>query len=400
MILGPYRRVAGAVAMAALMALAAGTAAADPGDRLDRIREKKAKIRAQRLAAEAEMGEVLARIEVLDGRRARAEGRVDQLSAQLEILDMEIGEVSVALSEAQLRLSLLIRELLEIQRQLVEREGIFAERAVAIYKLGPTAWLDPILSAGSFPEFVHRYNFHVAALGSDTRLVEEITTLRDDTDQRMQVVEDKKLDIAMAKLELERDRDSLDLVRSRRQWVLNLRAEAVAEKEALLAEIAGRRDSLAEVEAQLDREEAEIQSILNGGSSGSPIGSGQLLWPTAGSVTSGYGYRTHPIFGDERLHTGIDIGAGYGANVVASDAGIVSYAGVMSGYGNVIVVDHGGGLATTYNHLSSFYVGSGESVGRGASIGAVGCTGYCTGPHLHFEVRVNGSPVDPMPYLS
>jgi murein DD-endopeptidase MepM/ murein hydrolase activator NlpD len=99
------------------------------------------------------------------------------------------------------------------------------------------------------------------------------------------------------------------------------------------------------------------------------------------------------------LHTGLDIGAPYGAPVVAAGSGVVVYAGVMSGYGNVIAIDHGNGLATTYNHLSAFYVGTGQRVSRGTQIGAVGCTGYCTGPHLHFEVRVNGSPVDPMPYL-
>jgi murein DD-endopeptidase MepM/ murein hydrolase activator NlpD len=85
--------------------------------------------------------------------------------------------------------------------------------------------------------------------------------------------------------------------------------------------------------------------------------------------------------------------------VWAADNGTVTFAGVMSGYGNVIVIDHGGGLATTYNHLSAFAVGVGQSVGRGQQVGNVGCTGYCTGPHLHFEVRINGTPVDPMPYL-
>ena len=99
------------------------------------------------------------------------------------------------------------------------------------------------------------------------------------------------------------------------------------------------------------------------------------------------------------MHTGIDIGASYGAPVISADAGTVAYVGAMSGYGNVVVIDHGGGLATTYNHLSAFGVSSGQTVGRGVYIANVGCTGYCTGPHLHFEVRINGSPVDPMPYL-
>jgi murein DD-endopeptidase MepM/ murein hydrolase activator NlpD len=116
-------------------------------------------------------------------------------------------------------------------------------------------------------------------------------------------------------------------------------------------------------------------------------------------VTSGFGYRIHPIFGTRRLHTGVDIGAPYGATVSACDSGTVAFAGVMSGYGNVIAIDHGGGFATTYNHLSGFAVQPGQSVSRGQSMGYVGCTGYCTGPHLHFEVRINGNPVDPMPYL-
>ncbi|MDQ3646794.1 MAG: M23 family metallopeptidase, partial [Actinomycetota bacterium] len=160
--------------------------------------------------------------------------------------------------------------------------------------------------------------------------------------------------------------------------------------------------------AQFQRESDQIAAILaarvaaaaaDTPASVAPVGGGQLLWPAAGPLTSGYGYRTHPIFGDERLHTGIDIGASYGAQVIAADAGAVVFAGAMSGYGNAIVIDHGGGLATTYNHLSAFSVGSGQEVGRGAPIGAVGCSGYCTGPHLHFEVRIDGSPVDPMPYL-
>jgi murein DD-endopeptidase MepM/ murein hydrolase activator NlpD len=123
------------------------------------------------------------------------------------------------------------------------------------------------------------------------------------------------------------------------------------------------------------------------------------MWPANGPLTSGFGYRVHPIFGYSKMHTGIDIGAPYGSPVWAADTGTVAYVGTMSGYGNVVAIDHGGGLATTYNHLSSFHVSNGQSVSRGTQIGAVGCTGYCTGPHLHFEVRVGGNPVDPMPYL-
>jgi murein DD-endopeptidase MepM/ murein hydrolase activator NlpD len=125
----------------------------------------------------------------------------------------------------------------------------------------------------------------------------------------------------------------------------------------------------------------------------------RVIKPAPGPITSGFGYRMHPILHERRLHAGIDIGAPYGATVVAGAAGVVAWAGPRSGYGNTIVVDHGGRYATLYAHLSRISVGTGARVAQGAMIGAVGATGLATGPHLHFEVRRNGVPVDPMAYL-
>jgi murein DD-endopeptidase MepM/ murein hydrolase activator NlpD len=122
-----------------------------------------------------------------------------------------------------------------------------------------------------------------------------------------------------------------------------------------------------------------------------PSSSG-LIWPVGGPVVSGYGMRWG------RMHMGIDIGAGYGTPIVASASGTVIFAGWMGGYGNFVIVDHGGGLSTAYAHQSSIAVGGG-TVSQGQVLGYVGCTGHCFGPHLHFEVRVNGSAVDPLGYL-
>ncbi|HVF53476.1 MAG TPA: peptidoglycan DD-metalloendopeptidase family protein [Actinomycetota bacterium] len=393
------KRMALAVLFAVFAGLSAAPAVADPSDKLEEIQAKKAEIRAKRLAAEARAGEVLEVLAGLDAKRARAEARVEELDNRLSILSARIEVVRGRLAEAQKELSLLTSELMVLQRQLVERTDVFTMRAIAAYKAGPTAFLDSALSSDSFTDLVSRFQYHEAALDSDARLIEDIETLRAGTAAHRDAVDERRAQVAQAKLSLEADYEQLDFARAERAAVLAERERAVAVKEVVLAEIEARRDALAAAEAQLESDAAEIHSILAGSSSGAPVGGGQLLWPASGPVTSPYGYRTHPIFGDQRLHTGVDIGAGYGSPVIASDSGYVSYAGVMSGYGNVIVVDHGGGLATTYNHLSAFYVASGQSVGRGTQIGAVGCTGYCTGPHLHFEVRVNGSPVDPMPYL-
>ena len=124
-----------------------------------------------------------------------------------------------------------------------------------------------------------------------------------------------------------------------------------------------------------------------------------MAWPSPGRLTSRFGYRTHPIYGDRRLHAGIDVGAGTGTPVRSADDGVVLLSYFSSGYGNLIVVDHGGGVSTAYAHQSARLVAAGDRVARGQLIGRVGSTGNSTGPHLHFEVREDGDPVDPLKYL-
>jgi murein DD-endopeptidase MepM/ murein hydrolase activator NlpD len=131
--------------------------------------------------------------------------------------------------------------------------------------------------------------------------------------------------------------------------------------------------------------------------------SGRMLWPAPGRLTSRYGYREHPIYGDRRFHAGIDIGGGLGARVSAAESGIVTYAGYASGYGTLVVISHGtrGGrdVSTAYAHMGRLTVREGESLDRGEKVGEIGSEGNSTGPHLHFEVRLNGDPVDPLDYV-
>jgi murein DD-endopeptidase MepM/ murein hydrolase activator NlpD len=129
------------------------------------------------------------------------------------------------------------------------------------------------------------------------------------------------------------------------------------------------------------------------------FGTGQLIYPNDGEITSGFGLRIHPILGYSRFHAGIDFGADYGSMIRAADSGIVIFAGWYGGYGYAVVIDHGNGIATLYGHTSKLYVAEGQAVKRGEAIAAVGSTGLSTGPHLHFEVRQDGEPVDPMAYL-
>jgi len=166
-------------------------------------------------------------------------------------------------------------------------------------------------------------------------------------------------------------------------------------------ELAAVNDDLALLERQEDQLLAESNALSGviAGASGAGGGTGSLIWPCGGPVVSSFGWRIHPILHYRKFHTGIDIAAGYGVPIRASDGGTVIYATWMGGYGNVIIVDHGRGVSTLYAHQSSLAAGTGARVGRGQVIGYVGSTGFSTGPHLHFEVRVNGNPVDPMGYL-
>ena len=137
-----------------------------------------------------------------------------------------------------------------------------------------------------------------------------------------------------------------------------------------------------------------------GAAAGPAKAPGRLLTPVPGApVTSAYGYRIHPIYGTSRLHTGIDYGADSGVAIRAAADGVVVSAGWFGGYGNATIIDHGGGIATLYGHQSSISVSANGKVTQGQTIGRVGCTGDCTGPHVHFEVRLNGDPVNPAGYF-
>lgn len=395
-----HKRLSTLLVLLACVGAVAIPAAADPHARLEQIERKQGTVEEKLEAIGRERNRVLDRINALDATRVREEAELKILDGRLDRLSARIDEVKDRLTLTQQRLAMLDEQLKEIEARYEERRALFTNRAVATYKAGPTAYLDGILSSESFSDLIDRYAYYESALDADVTLLNEIETLQGEVEMRSEVVNERQLEIAADKRRLETDETALAQVRARQADSVAVLEETLALRRSLLATIESQRRKYEAAQAALERQSDQLTSILAAQASGGlPVGGGQLQWPTAGPLTSGFGYRTHPIFGDTRFHSGIDIGAAYGAAVIAADRGEVIFTGVLGGYGNAIVIDHGGGLATTYNHLSAFVVGSGQSVARGQMIGNVGCTGYCTGPHLHFEVRVNGSPVDPLPYL-
>jgi murein DD-endopeptidase MepM/ murein hydrolase activator NlpD len=188
-----------------------------------------------------------------------------------------------------------------------------------------------------------------------------------------------------------------------------LRGLLEARSDDLQAEFEEQRALLAEVEAEiaewegeisaLEKEQAAVRAVIDDAADPSGAAPGALIRPVPGAISSGFGPRVHPIYGTVKMHNGVDMNAGYGEPIRAAAAGTVIFSGVKGGYGNTVMIDHGGGMVTLYAHQSTLAVSVGSRVDGGLTIGYVGSTGTSTAPHLHFEVRIDGSPVDPVPYL-
>jgi murein DD-endopeptidase MepM/ murein hydrolase activator NlpD len=276
---------------------------------------------------------------------------------------------------------------------------VFVDRVVETYKTGEVDYLDVLLGSSGWEDLVARFNLVRQLVGNDNLLVTQLDEARREVARQKRLL--ATMTAAKAKAEKEFSDQNAQLAAVRAQVVAKQQAVLAARraKAQTLTRVAQTRRGYEQQERELLAESRELQRIIAGSSAGTVHGTGRLIWPVPGPVTSGFGWRVHPIFHTRKFHTGIDIGAAYGTAIHAADGGTVIYAAGMSGYGNVVVIDHGGGLSTLYAHQSGFAVSSGGAVSRGQVIGYVGMTGYTTGPHLHFEVRVNGSPVDPLGYL-
>ncbi len=357
----------------------------------------------------------------MQSKAAAARAREDSLrneiasvSEQIQSLEAEVGDVSTRLAVLEEDLALhqrkldAIKELYTLQSERLEflrgqydvALGNLTDRLVSIYEGEDPTTLDVVLEASSFSEALDQIDYLNSIAAQDRTVVRHVTGARDHM---------KALKARTGKTK-ERVTAITRVVQIRTDQQRAVRNRLLASQQGLSAARSGKRESLAEahedaaqyegkaedllrVSAQLAARINAAQSVTYSSSSGdsSPSASG-LVWPVSGPVVSGYGWRWG------RMHEGIDIAAGYGTPIRAAAAGTVIYAGWMGGYGNLIIIDHGGGLATAYAHQSSFAVGGG-SVSQGQTIGYVGCTGHCFGPHVHFEVRSNGAAVDPLGYL-
>ncbi|HIT71690.1 MAG TPA: peptidoglycan DD-metalloendopeptidase family protein [Candidatus Scatovivens faecipullorum] len=273
----------------------------------------------------------------------------------------------------------------EKQKELLEK------RLVAMYELGSVSYLDLILNSKSITEFLSNYY-----------LISEITSA---DEELLQNVEAEKKYNKKLKETLETKRNVLTASRETREKnAISLANMAVIKNNKLL-ELTDEQAALQKMVEEYQNQIAEIETeirLLAIANVGKDYVGGSMAWPVPGytRITSSFGMRTHPITGVYKLHTGVDIGAPMGANFIAANDGIVTYAGYNTAYGNMVIVDHGGGITTLYAHGSEILVQVGQTVLQGTPILKVGATGYATGPHAHFEVRINGEYVQPLDYIT
>ena len=322
------------------------------------------------------LSETQAQLQEINEKIVEYEKEINSLGTQAEELEKSIADVTVQLEAAEARYE--------------EQREAFETRLVALYEAGETTYLDVLLSSKSLTEFISTYY-----------MIEEIAKC---DNEQLQDIGMEKLAIQTAKEALETQRKQYKVAKDNKEKIAitlentkiirnNYISQLTEEELQLQAEIDQYYEAINEIEAEI--------IMLTTANIGTDYAGGAMAWPVPGysRITSPFGMRTHPITGVYKLHTGTDISAPIGANFISANDGIVIKASYNRAYGNMVIVDHGGGVSTLYAHGSEILVEVGQTVKKGEAVLKVGSTGYSTGAHAHFEIRINGEYVDPMNFV-
>ena len=317
-----------------------------------------------------------------------------RIDAEVEAIQRRVSQTRSELYEIETRLAERTADLEEAQQQADEQEEMFNERLRLMFERGPTTYLQAFFQANSFSDLIRRLNTVRAIAEYDNYVLENMRELQEIIDEnRREIIVEQETQQELLDAQVTQEAELVSRQQEQERFIQNLQRDIDAFRR--LYEEAQRQ------EAQLIR---DIQARLSAEGDGTAFVGGTFLWPVPGrNIGSGagsrFGYRIHPITRRNTFHSGIDIPAPNGTNIVAANSGTVIFSGWNGGYGNCIIIDHGGGYATLYAHNSTNLVRVGEQVSRGQVIARVGSTGNSTGPHLHFEVLRNGRAVDPMQYF-
>lgn len=332
---------------------------------------------------------------------------IDDVTAKLKSIQADLDAANARLRNIQSQQAQISAQIVQTQNDikaaeihLKTRQNILNRRVRVIYMHGQLNYISVILGAHSFSDFANRVALLKRVIHSDYSLITEIERQKAAIEAKEQQLEQDKKQLDVLAQQAQQAQQEIQNKKSEQQKVLDQARSNKAAAEQMEQDLINQSN---QVQALIQQRLAAAQAAANasggGGEAGYTQGSGVLSWPCNGPITSPYGYRVHPIFGTTIFHSGMDIGVDYGTPIHAADSGTVIYAGWISGYGNAVIIDHGNGMQTLYGHNQSLNVSEGQSVSKGDVIAYAGSTGNSTGPHCHFEVRNNGSPVDPMAYL-
>ncbi|MDK2902228.1 MAG: hypothetical protein PWQ93_147 [Clostridiales bacterium] len=342
-------------------------------------------------AVELKQQDVSIQLEKLDKQLEQKQAELDKANADLNETEKQLEETEKALEQA-------IKEA-EHQQQLLD------SRVRAMYMNDQSSILEMILSAQSVSDLIMRVEMAVKITQSDNDLLTQMRKLQDDIAQKKQAIEEQKLHIEQQKQLIVEEKKDIEGKRAEKNKLLADLEQQKESYEKALNEMEAQSKELEAVIRKLQAEEEAKRKALDQKSTpsrgGSIVATGRFTWPVPGysRISSPFGYRVHPVLGVGKLHTGTDIAAPSGVNVVAADGGVVIQSGWLGAYGKAVIIDHGNGISTLYGHNSSLLVSVGQEVSQGQVIARVGATGLATGPHCHFEVRINGVPTDPMQYF-
>lgn len=320
---------------------------------------------------------------------SKAVSELRQLNNVLSKTDKELRSTEKKLATTENELSLIEKDLQETETRLSSNSDILGERLKSMYIDGDAHVLEVLLGSTSITDFLTRWDLFSRVAESDSELIASIKEELHRYQEQQRITLEKKEILASLKAEQNEKKHQIAVASSRQQELVK---QVQNDKKAIEA-------ALDELEEENKKIEEELRKLA--AADGNVYGTGKLIWPTPGysRITSKFGMRRHPILKTNRMHTGMDIAAPMGAKVLAADDGKVIQASYRGANGNMIMVNHGNGIVTAYCHLSAFLVKVGDVVVKGQQIGKVGSTGWSTGPHLHFEVRKNGTAENPLNYV-
>jgi len=391
------------IVMIAINALAGASAsAAVTQSQIDKLREEKKDYERQKR-------EITSKINTIEFERMTEIAKKGVLDDRITLTGLEIDNINEIINQY----NILIREkeyevVIAQNREELQLEK-YRYRVRDMEENGIITYLEIVYDSTSFSDLLARLDFVGDIMRADENSYYDLQNARSYTIAAKAALEDTKTELEEEKGYLEiKEAELLEQLAEAHELILKmeadidsayeLRQQVIAEEERVQREINAAVEELRR-QQEAARQAAARQSGQSSSGGTWASGTGQFMWPAGGGITSEFGIRKHPVYGDLRMHNGVDIAAAHGTNVVAADSGTVITSTYNSNYGNYVVISHGDGLTTLYAHLSSRQVTAGTAVTKGQVVGLVGSTGISTGPHLHFEVSLNGTRVNPRNYL-